>query len=74
MSQIKPGEVYKHYKGNFYYVLAVCKHSESLEDLVVYVSLYKNPESQVWIRPQKMFEETVEYQDKRVARFQLVAK
>lgn len=74
MAQIKPGQVYQHYKGNLYYVLAIGKHSESLEDLVVYVSLYKNPESQIWVRPLSMFNQTVEYQNKIIPRFKKVAK
>lgn len=66
--KITPGK-YRHYKGNLYQVLAVAKHSETLEQLVVYVSLYDNPESQVWVRPAKMFLEKVEYNGKAVARF-----
>lgn len=68
------GQVYQHYKGNQYYVLAIGKHSETLEDLVVYISLYKNSESQVWVRPLEMFIETVEYKGKTLPRFQLVEK
>ena len=44
MSSLTTG-VYQHYKGNKYLVLGVAKHSETLEDLVVYVSLYENPTS-----------------------------
>jgi len=64
---------YRHYKnGKKYLVLALAKHSETLEDMVVYVSLYENPESQVWVRPAKMFFEDVEYQGKKVPRFELI--
>ena len=61
--------VYQHYKGNKYLVLALAKHSETLEELVVYVSLYENPESQVWVRPAKMFFEDIEVDAKKVPRF-----
>ncbi|HMS91944.1 MAG TPA: DUF1653 domain-containing protein [Candidatus Saccharibacteria bacterium] len=68
MVQIKTGK-YQHYKGNKYLVLCTAKHSETLEDMVVYVSLYDNSESQVWVRPTKMFSEMVEYKGKMVQRF-----
>lgn len=71
MEQIKTGK-YQHYKGNKYLVLCTAKHSETLEDMVVYVSLYENPESQVWVRPAKMFSETVEYKGKMVPRFKKI--
>ena len=71
MKIIKPGK-YQHYKGNMYLVLCTAKHSETLEDMVVYVSLYENPESQVWIRPAKMFSEEVEYKGKKLERFKFI--
>ncbi len=73
-NSVKVGAVYRHYKGKEYYVLAVGKHSETLEVMVVYISLYDNTESQVWIRPLKMFTETVIFEGKTIPRFQLVAK
>ncbi len=72
MLQVKPG-LYKHYKGNKYLVLATAKHSETLEKMVVYVSLYENPESQVWVRPAKMFVEDVEHKGKMVPRFKFIS-
>ena len=50
--------LFRHYKGNEYEVIGVAKHSETEEELVVYVSL-KNPE-QLWVRPLTMFCETIE--------------
>ncbi len=61
-----PG-VYRHYKGNCYEVLCTAKHSETLEDMVVYRALYG--ERGVWVRPAAMWNETVEYQGKQVKRF-----
>ncbi len=55
----KPG-IYKHYKGNNYEVIGVAKHSETLEDMVVYKTLYDNPISKLWVRPKDMFEENVD--------------
>ena len=65
--------IYKHYKtGNFYKVMGVGKHSESLEDLVFYEALYDNKLSKLWARPLKMFEESVEKDGKQIKRFEFV--
>ncbi len=68
---IEPG-IYKHYKGNEYQVLGVAKHSETLEELAVYKALYGSGE--MWVRPLAMFEEQVEWNGKRVPRFQWVGR
>lgn len=65
---IKPGKKYKHFKGNEYLVLHLAKHSETLEDLVVYQALYG--ERGIWVRPLAMFLEKVEVNGKLVNRFQ----
>ena len=66
---IKLGK-YKHYKGKEYEVIGVAKHSETLEDLVVYRALYNKHE--VWVRPLKMFLEDVEVDGKKVLRFEFI--
>ncbi|PIT91370.1 DUF1653 domain-containing protein [Candidatus Kaiserbacteria bacterium CG10_big_fil_rev_8_21_14_0_10_49_17] len=66
---IKTG-VYRHSKsGNEYRVLGVGKHSETLEEVVIYEALYANPESRLWVRPRAMFCEMVEIEGKKVPRF-----
>lgn len=60
---------YQHYKGNKYLVLGVAKHSETLEDLVVYISLYENDLASMWVRPLKMFTENVVIDGKSMPRF-----
>ncbi|SHJ73785.1 Protein of unknown function [Clostridium amylolyticum] len=66
--KLKVGSIYKHFKGNEYLVLHKAKHSETLEDLVVYQALYG--ERGIWVRPLKMFLEQVEIEGKLVNRFQ----
>jgi hypothetical protein len=62
--------IYKHSKtGKPYRVIGVAKHSETLENFVVYETLYKNPTSKLWVRPEKMFLEEVEINGKKVPRF-----
>lgn len=63
---------YRHYKGKEYRVIGVAKHSETLEDLVVYEALYDNELSKLWIRPLKMFTEMVEVDGKSVPRFEYI--
>lgn len=58
---------YQHYKGNDYEVLGVAKHSETLEDMVVYQKLYDD--HGLWVRPLAMFMEDVEIDGKKIPRF-----
>ena len=69
--QIKLGK-YRHFKGNEYNVIAVAKHSETLEDMVVYEALYDNKVSKIWVRPLKMFLETIENDGKTFKRFEYI--
>jgi len=61
---------YKHYKGNMYDVIGVAKHSETLEEVVVYRALYGKNE--LWVRPLKMFLEEVNVNGKKVPRFEYI--
>jgi len=67
---IEPG-IYHHYKGNDYEVLGVAKHSETLEDMVVYRALYG--EGELWVRPMSMFDELVEIDGKKIKRFEKIS-
>lgn len=69
MKAIKIG-TYKHTKtGNLYRVIGMAKHSETLEDMVIYECLYDNPKSKVWVRPATMFLETIKHDGKTALRF-----
>lgn len=63
---LRPG-VYRHFKGNFYRLLLVARHSETLEPMVVYQALYG--EKGYWARPAAMWTQQVEHQGRRVPRF-----
>lgn len=66
---IVPG-TYRHSKsGRLYRVHFVAKHSETLEDLVVYETLYENSVAKYWVRPAMMFTEAVEVGGQCVPRF-----
>lgn len=75
MSELKVGR-YFHYKGKLYEVIGVGRHSETLEELVVYRQLYKSdfPKGTLWVRPKKMFLEKVEVDGKKVPRFKYIGK
>jgi len=66
IKMIEIGAKYKHFKGNEYEVVAIAKHSETLEDMVVYRKLYGDRET--WVRPATMWSDIKE----GVPRFQKV--
>lgn len=67
--------IYKHSKsGNIVKVLGIVKHSETLEDLVLYDHMGTNELSDLWVRPIAMFEETVTVAGKQVPRFEFISE
>lgn len=63
---------YRHYKGGVYEVIGIAKHSESLEELVVYKALYETADDSfgsLWVRPKEMFFEKIEVEGVRQPRF-----
>lgn len=67
---LPPGR-YRHYKGKEYSVLGVARHSETLEELVVYRQEYGD--HGLWVRPKQMFLEMVKVDGQEVPRFQPIA-
>jgi hypothetical protein len=59
--------IYRHYKGDICKVLFLAKHSETLEDLVIYQPMYG--ELKIWERPLTMFLENITFEGKLVPRF-----
>jgi hypothetical protein len=70
--KLAAGKKYRHYKGKDYLVLYQAKHSETLEDMVVYQALYG--ERGIWVRPLEMFLEQVEIDGKLVERFKEIGE
>ncbi len=71
MKEIRIGK-YRHFKGNEYEVLFIAKHSESLEDMVVYRALYGD--GGVWVRPVSMWNETVMRDGREFRRFTYIGE
>ena len=66
MQEIIVGRVYKHFKGNLYKVIGFAKHSETLEEMVIYQPLKTGDN---WVRQKSMWNEIVD--DKGTLRFTL---
>jgi len=64
--------IYRHYKGNLYRLICVARHSETLEDMVVYQDV-RCPEK-FWARPAAMWEETVDAGGQTVPRFRYMGR
>ena len=69
--EVKTGR-YRHFKGNEYELLYIAKDSETLEDMVVYKALYG--EGGIWVRPLKMWNETVVCDGKEYKRFTYIGE
>lgn len=63
-------DIYEHYKGNRYKVIGIAKHSETLEEMVVYQAMYGDYGT--WVRPKDMFFEDVLVNGEIVPRFRKV--
>ncbi|NOQ14914.1 MAG: DUF1653 domain-containing protein [Methyloprofundus sp.] len=67
-----PKGIYKHFKGHVYKVIGIAKHSETLEEQVVYVSI--SDDTDIWVRPANMFLDRVERDGKRFQRFEFLGE
>ena len=72
---IQIGHIYEHYKGKQYKVLAVARNTDDLNYVyVVYECLYKNPVSQIWVRPLDQFIEIVMIEGSPTPRFRYIGQ
>ncbi len=69
MKKIEIGAIYKHYKGTKVKVLGEAIHSETMESMVIYIHL---EDGAVWVRPKKMFLESIIIKGKKIERFQKI--
>ncbi|MBU6389992.1 DUF1653 domain-containing protein [Patescibacteria group bacterium] len=69
LRSLKTG-IYRHFKGREYEVLGVAKHSETLEQMVVYREL--GSRGKMWVRPPAMFTEKVTVAGKKAPRFKFL--
>lgn len=69
--KVKKG-IYQHFKGHTYRVIGIGKHSETLEEMVIYVNV--EDENDIWIRPEKMFLENVTRNGKTFPRFEFIGE
>ena len=60
MRELKINGIYKHFKGDYYLIVDIAKHSETKEEYVVYRGLYGDRD--LWIRPKDMFLSEVDYE------------
>lgn len=73
MQELKLKRVYRHFKGDYYLVEDLARHSETGEDYVVYRKLYGD--GSLWVRPLAMFLSEVDHEKhpdcKQTFRFEL---
>ena len=60
MNQVKIGKVYRHFKGNYYFVENVALDSETKERVVIYKPIYERQDSKIWVRREEMFLEEID--------------
>lgn len=60
MQEIQIGKVYRHFKGNYYFVENIGYNSETQEKMVIYKPLYNREDGKsIWVRPESMFLEEI---------------
>ena len=62
-------KLFHHYKNKPYTYIGLARHSETLEEMVIYETRYENAHGKIWVRPKKMFFESIELNGKSTPRF-----
>lgn len=65
-------KLYHHYKRKPYKYIGLARHSETLEEMVIYETRYENANGKVWVRPKDMFFESVEVSGQTIPRFKKI--
>lgn len=65
----KPGEVYKHYKGDLYRICFIAEHNDPDEICIIYEAIYENPDFPYFSRLFSSWFEVIKYNGKEVSRF-----
>ena len=60
MDKVKIGKIYRHFKGNYYFVENIGLDSETKERMVIYKPIYERQDSKIWIRREEMFLEEID--------------
>lgn len=68
----KETRFYKHYKNKPYRFLGIVRHSETLEEMALYETLYPNELGRLWVRPKEMFFEDIEINGTKRPRFEKI--
>ena len=64
--------LYSHYKNKPYKYLGIVRHSETLEEMVLYQCRYENKLGKMWVRPKEMFFESVVVDGEKKPRFEKI--
>lgn len=64
MNEVKIGKIYRHFKGNYYFIQDIALDSETKERIVVYRPIYDRKDAKVWVRNEKMFLEEIDQKRK----------
>ena len=59
MNEVQIGKIYRHFKGNYYFIEDIALDSETKERMVIYKPLYERKDSKIWVRREKMFLEEI---------------
>jgi len=62
-------KLFNHYKNKPYKYVGLAKHSETLEDMVIYETRFENKLGKLWVRPKEMFFESIEINGVQTPRF-----
>lgn len=76
MDNVQIGKVYRHFKGNYYFVENIGLDASSNDRLVIYKPLYNNKDSSIWVRKEEEFLEILPEREDNITkqkhRFELV--